>query len=305
MREMQLTAKFKATTSATVGLFFANVAAAQNLDAAPGVQDLALLSRVINWSGILSAMGIIFVAWLLLRFVDRLVDDLGRAIAEHRLTFQRLNAFFHFFVYLATFVTIILVSFDFSAQVLALFGGAAVVAVGFATRDLLASLVAGVLIIFDRPFQLGDRVGFGGEYGDIQSIGLRSVKLRTLDDRTVTIPNNLFLSEVSSSSNSGLLEMQTVVNFYIGLDQDVQKARELLRESAATSRYIYLPRPIDVLAWQQPLDGCIAMQMQVKAYVLDTKYEKDFQTDVVMRAHQAFERSSILPPICLTQGIAT
>ena len=79
--------------------------------------------------------------------------------------------------------------------------GLSVVAVGFATRDLLASLVAGILIIFDRPFQIGDRVKFGGEYGDILKIGLRSVKLRTLDDSTVTIPNNLFLSEVVSSSN--------------------------------------------------------------------------------------------------------
>jgi len=160
-----------------------------------------------------------------------------------------------------------------------------------------------VLIIFDRPFQIGDRVSFGGEYGDIVSIGLRSVKLRTLDDCTVTIPNNLFLSEVTSSANSGHLEMQTVINFYIGLDQDVHRARDLIREAAATCRYVYLPNPIDVLAWQQPLDGCIAMQMQVKAYVLDTKYEKDFQTDVVMRTHRAFEDSGILPPVRLNQQI--
>ena len=51
-----------------------------------------------------------------------------------------------------------------------------------------------------------------------------------------------------------------------------------------------------VLASQQPLDGCIAMKIQLKAYVLDTKYEKDFQTDVVLRAHQSFEESKILPP---------
>ena len=57
-------------------------------------------------------------------------------------------------------------------------GGAAVVSIGFATRDLLESLVTGVLIIFDKTFQIGDRVSFGGEYGDIISIGPRSVKLR-------------------------------------------------------------------------------------------------------------------------------
>lgn len=272
-------------------------ALAQDPTGTNNITDIALLSQVINWSGIMQAALIIFAAWLLLRFVDGIVEKLGESIAERRLTFQRINAFFHFFVYLMTVVIIVLVSFDFSPEVLALFGGAAVVAVGFATRDLLASLVAGVLIMFDRPFQLGDRVSFGGEYGDILSIGLRSVKLRTLDDCTVTIPNNLFLSEVASSANSGQLEMQTVIDFYIGLDQDVLLARTLLREAAATSRYIYLPKPIVVLASQQPLDGCIAMKLQVKAYVLDTKYEKEFQTDIVLRAHLAFKENNISPPV--------
>ncbi|MGI9200739.1 MAG: mechanosensitive ion channel family protein, partial [Woeseiaceae bacterium] len=268
----------------------------QEIEASSDLNDIALLSQLIDWTGIVRAAVIIFLAWLLLRFVDRIVANLGESIAEHRLTFQRLNAFFHFFVYLMTVVIIVFVSFDIRPEVIALFGGAAVVAVGFATRDLLASLVAGVLIIFDRPFQLGDRVTFGGEYGDVISIGLRSVKLRTLDDCTVTIPNNLFLSEVTSSGNSGHLEMQTVVDFYIGLDQDVHRARELVREAAATSRYIYLPNPISVLAWQEPLDGCIAMKVRLKAYVLDTKYEKDFQTDIMLRAHRSFGEHDILPP---------
>jgi small-conductance mechanosensitive channel len=273
---------------------------AQEVEGASDMSDLALLSQVINWEGILRAALIIFIAWLLLRFVDRIVENLGESVAEHRLAFQRANAFFHFFVYLMTVVIIVLYSFDIRPEVIALFGGAAVVAVGFATRDLLASLVAGVLIIFDRPFQLGDRVTFGGEYGDVISIGLRSVKLRTLDDCTVTIPNNLFLSEVTSSGNSGHLEMQTVVDFYIGLDQDVHQARDLIRVAAATSRYIYLPNPISVLAWQEPLDGCIAMKVRLKAYVLDTKYEKDFQTDIMLRAHRSFAEHKILPPAVLS-----
>ena len=275
----------------------------QDLNAAPEVSDIALLSQIINWTGFLQAGIVIFIAWLLLRFVDRIVDDFGKSIADRRLLLQRLNAFFHFFVYFTTVAIIVLVSFNFSPQTLAVIGGASVVAVGFATRDLLASLVAGVLIIFDRPFQIGDRVKFGGEYGDIQKIGLRSVKLRTLDDSTVTIPNNLFLSEVVSSSNSGQLDMQLVVDFYIGLDQDVHRARELIREAAATSRYIYLPKPIDVRAAQKPLDGCVAMHMRLKAYVLDTKYEKDFETDVTLRVHRAFADHNILPPLILQREI--
>ena len=122
------------------------------------------------------------------------------------------------------------------------------------------------MIIFDRPFQIGDRVKFGGEYGDILSIGLRSVKLRTLDDSTVTIPNNLFLSEVASSSNSGELDMQTVVDFYIGIEQDLSRAREnWYARPRLPARFIYLPKPIVVQAVQYPLESCVALRVRLKA----------------------------------------
>ena len=54
-------------------------------------------------------------------------------------------------------------------------------------KDIALSIVAGVMIMFDRPFQVGDRVSFGGEYGDVTVIGLRSVKLRTLDEEATRI----------------------------------------------------------------------------------------------------------------------
>lgn len=274
-------------------------AKSQDVDVVPDVSQIALLSQIIDLPGFSRAIAVIFFAWLLLRFVDRIVDDLGSSAADRRLLLQRMNAFFHFFIYLLTALFIIFYSFNFSAEVRAVIGGTVVVAVGFATRDLLASLVAGVLIIFDRPFQIGDRVKFGGEYGDILNIGLRSVKLRTLDDSTVTIPNNLFLSEVASSGNSGELEMQTVVDFYIGVDQDIRRARELVREAAATSRYIFLPKPIVVLASQVPLESCIAMQIRLKSYVLDTKFEKEFETDITLRVQAAFAEDRIQPPAVL------
>lgn len=279
--------------TALAGIAVLPAAHAQDADM---LTDLAVLSQVVNWEGIVQAIIVIFIAWLLLRFVDRLVERVGSSMAERRLLLQRLNAFFHFFVYFMTIAFILQYSLDFSPQVLTIIGGSIVVAIGFATRDLMASIVAGIMIIFDRPFQIGDRVKFGGEYGDILSIGLRSVKLRTLDDSTVTIPNNLFLSEVASSSNSGELDMQTVVDFYIGADQDLQKARELVREATATSRYIYLPKPIVVLATQYPMESCIALRVRLKAYVLDTVYEKDFETDVTLRVHDAFAQAKILPP---------
>ena len=73
------------------------------------------------------------------------------------------------------------------------------------------------MIMADRPFQVGDRVSFGGQYGDVTAIGLRSVRVRTLDDSVVTIPNNLFLTDVTTCGNYGVLHMQLHVDLYIGI----------------------------------------------------------------------------------------
>jgi small-conductance mechanosensitive channel len=62
---------------------------------------------------------------------------------------------------------------------------------------------------------------------------LRSVNIRTLDDSVVAIPNNLFLNDVSSSANFGVLDMQIdtdlYIGIYIGIDQDAHLARNLVR----------------------------------------------------------------------------
>ncbi|MGI9291212.1 MAG: mechanosensitive ion channel family protein [Gammaproteobacteria bacterium] len=260
------------------------------------VDNLQALGQMINVTGITSAIFLVVLAYLILSFADKLVDQLGREFAERRLILQRLNAFFRFFVYLLTVVGIVLLSFDFSEQTLALLGGGVVVAIGFATKDLIASLAAGVMIIFDRPFQVGDRVSFADQYGDVLQIGLRSVKLRTLDDSIVTIPNNALLNEVSSSGNFGVLDMQIMVDFHIGIDQDAVLARQLVREVAAVSRFVYLPKPLVVHVQQVQLDVMPAMMIRLKAYVLDTQYEKEFVTDVTLRVQEVFRENNILPP---------
>lgn len=272
---------------------------AQDGQSSAEVQTISTITNMVRWSGVVASVLVIFGAWLLLRFVDKLVVNLGNIFAERRLLLQKLNAFFHFLVYLLTILAAILLSLEISREVLAILGGTAAVAMGFALKDLVASVVAGVMIMLDRPFQVGDRVSFGMKYGDITAIGLRSVKLQTLDDSTVTIPNNMFLNQVTSCNNYGELDMQVVVDFHIGIDQDVKKAQDLIHEAAVTSRYVYLPKPVVVRASQVIVNPYIAMRLRLKVYVLDTRFEKALVTDVTLRVHEAFENEDIQPPAIL------
>ena len=73
----------------------------------------------------------------------------------------------------------------------------------------------------------------------------------------------------------------------------------LFSEGAVSSRYVYLPKPVVVLVEQVLQSDLVAVRLRLKAYVLDTKYEKAFMTDVNLRVLQAFAKHGIRPPAVL------
>ena len=272
--------------------------------APPEGDQIAQLANLVRWGGVATSVLVIFIAYWGLRLTDRAVVSLGETFTDRRLLLQKIATFFRFGVYVVSFLMVFFLSFQVDERLLTLLGGTAAVAFGFALKDLVASVVAGVMIMFDRPFQVGDRVTFGGEYGDIKVIGLRSVRLQTLDDNTVTIPNNKFLSEISSSGNYGVLHMMVVMDFHVGIDQDVGLACDLVRQATATSRFTYLPEPIRIVVKQVIVEGYVAVRITMKAYVLDTKYEKDFESDVNLRVLETFRDHGIQPPAILHRRMA-
>ena len=177
------------------------------------------------------------------------------------------------------------------------------VAFGFAGKDLAASVLAGVVILLDRPFQVGDRVTFEGYYGEITSIGLRSVRMMTLDDTQITIPNNKFLTEAVASANAGAVDMMIQIDLLIGIDQDAEEACRLLSEAMSTSRFVNLNRRRSVAVSEVIRDSYFALRVRARAYVLDLQYENAFVTDITVRARAAFGEAGIRPPAMLHQGV--
>ena len=95
------------------------------------------------------------------------------------------------------------------------------------------------------------------------------------------------------------LIFEVVVDFLVGADRDAEVARGLVREAAVTSRFIHLPKPIVVQVKQEMVGDYLALRLRLKAYVLDTQYEKEFETDVTLRVLEAFRQNSIRMPAIL------
>lgn len=267
----------------------------------PEVMDQ--LTNMIRWSGVLTSIVVIFGAWLAIRFINDSVERLSKQFANRRLLLHKVATILQFVIYVSTGAAVLLLSFVLDAGVLAVIGGTVAVSVGFAVKDVVASFIAGIMIMIDRPFQVGDRISFGDQYGDVTAIGLRSVRVVTLDDNVVTIPNNKFINDITSCGNYGALDMMVVMDFHIGVDQDVAVARSIVNEAAITSRYVYLPKPVVVLVTQVIIGNYVAIRLRLKSYVLDTKYEKAFETDVNLRVLGAFREHKIMPPAMLRRSI--
>ncbi len=269
-----------------------SLAQAQDLD----TSNVTAVVDFVRWSGVFVSVFVVVGASVAIRFLAGMVERLSVRFTHRRLLFSKVESFTRFFLYLVTGILVVGLSFQINQTVLTLIGGTLAVAVGFAMRDLVAAMIAGVTIMFDQPFQVGDRVQYAGEYGDIIAIGLRSVRMQTLDDNTVTIPNNKILTDVSSCGNYGALDMQVNIIFFVGMDQDLDLAERLILEGLLTSRYVFLEKPVVVRAKQVIQENYVAVEMKGKAYVLDTKYEKAFETDVTKRVLRAFQAHGVLPP---------
>ena len=126
---------------------------------------------------------------------------------------------------------------------------------------------------------------------------LRAVRLVTLDDNLVTIPNNRFMTDVVASGNAGELDMMLVFDFHVALDADIRRARDLLYEVVVTSRYVYLKKPVTIVISEVEIARRVAVQIKAKAYVLDVRFEKAFATDVHLRGNEALQAHSIKRPV--------
>jgi small conductance mechanosensitive channel len=113
-------------------------------------------------------------------------------------------------------------------------GGALALALGFAAQDLIGNFVAGVFILKDRPFEVGDWIEWNGQSGVVREIDLRVSKLETFNNEVVTVPNSeLANNPVTNPMANDKLRLQFV--FGIGYDDDIGEARDIIIEDARSN----------------------------------------------------------------------
>jgi small-conductance mechanosensitive channel len=136
--------------------------------------------------------------------------------------------------------------------------GIAGFAIGFALQDVSKNFVAGLLMLVQQPFSLGETIEVSGFTGNVISIDLRSTQIRTLDGRLVLIPNgDVFIKPITNFSRSPLRRVE--VNTKVAYESDLTAVRQtvlnalsglpgLLAEPAPQVNFLNL----EALQWRSP-----------------------------------------------------
>ena len=202
------------------------------------------------------ALAILVLGYLLARVVPRLVP-VGKLQAQHSMMVRRLARY----AVLMIAFTMILNLFGLDLSVLVGAAGILTVAVGFASQTSASNLISGLFLMGEQPFVIGDYVRVGDTTGEVVSIDLLSVKLRTFDNLLVRIPNETMLkANVTNLTHFPIrrLDMQIGVAY----KEEIQHVREVLLVVAAANP-ICLEEPEPLIIFLGYGDSSLDLQFSV------------------------------------------
>ena len=204
----------------------------------------------VDWMGMAQTAGLKLLGALLVLLIGiwiakRLSNALDRAMARGHME-ATLRGFLRNIAY-AGMVVVVATSALFTlgvspASVLAVLGAAGL-AIGLALKDSLSNIASGVMLIMQRPFRVGDYVQAAGIEGTVDQIRVFQTRLRTIDNRTVVLPNSLITTApiVNFTANP---RRRIDIAVGVGYGDDLQAAREtLLGAAAAHPKVLKEPAP--------------------------------------------------------------
>ena len=172
-------------------------------------------------------------------------------------------------------------------------------ALSLAAKDTLSNLIAGVLLILDRPFQVGDRIELWstpnetGTWGDVIDVGLRATKIRNPDNLVVVVPNNeIMRRDIVNYTMSGQ-NIRLRIPFSVAYESDIGRAKDLLVKVAYEVVGVQLaPKPFVIVRNFGPSE----VNLQLRVWIEDARSRRRIADEITGRALVAFARAGVEIP---------
>ena len=177
--------------------------------------------------------------------------------------------------------------------------GVAGVAIGFAAKDTLSNLIAGILLIIDRPFEVGDRIEVwsapvgSATWGDVIDIGLRATKIKTTDNIVIIIPNNEIMLRDIINYTIISENIRVRINIGIAYDADLKKAKTAILKVARATEGVADDPPPKVVVRNF---GESSVDLQLRVWIHDARRRMDVISDITDKVKEAFDAEGIEIP---------
>ncbi len=241
---------------------------------------------------VIAAIVILFVFWVLYRITRR---PLGMALEKAGLHPALVSSMVHS-VYR---ITVLVLALVMAAGQLGINVGAALagigvagIAIGFASQDTLANIIAGFTILIDKPFQVGDWIEVADESGAVSGITLRSTRIRTRNNTYVVIPNKKIIDEVLvNHTKHGVTRIDVPVG--IAYKENIPQARKVLLEAAPQVEEVLEDPAPDVVVMDL---GNSAVNMEVRVWIDDASLTEPIFSAVMEASKLALDAAGIEIP---------
>ncbi len=242
--------------------------------------------------------GLKLLAALLIYVIGRwaakaLTRWVGRAIIQANVD-ATLSRFLSSIVYMVLIVFVVLTALSAlgvnTTNFLAILGAAGL-AVGLALKDSLSNFAAGVMLVFFRPFKMGDYIEAAGISGTVVSIKIFDTILRTSDNRVITVPNALIYADtITNFSAEDKRRIDLVIG--IGYDDDIARAKALIQGVLGQDdRILDEPPPVMLVVEL----GESSVDIAVRSWVNSGDYSQ-VRSDLLEHIKRALEAAGLSIP---------
>lgn len=188
-----------------------------------------------GWSELLRAVLLLVVGLPLVFTVSKALGQFGRRryTSHHSVIFEKLSFYLGVALILAT------VAMQLNFDITALVGAAGILtlAIGFASQTTLSNLISGLFVLGEKTFRVDDLVRINGTLGVVYSIDLLSVKLRTLDNLYIRVPNEEIIKSQFTNITKFPIRRQDII-IGVAYKEDLCRVMEILREEARKNPYV-------------------------------------------------------------------
>lgn len=248
------------------------------------------------------AIVVFAIAHIVIRIIHRIIDDFYArqvAVAERLLiteaTIGLSKKFFKYAIYLIALIIVLQrVGIEVTALIAIL--GIGGFAVAFAAQETLANIIAGFVLMVDRPFEIGDRIRLGtagDKTGDVIDIGLRSTRIKTLNNEIVSIPNAEFAKREIYNYTIRDRTYRLFLPMGISYDSEIPSARKAVEEAAAKSPYVVPDKKVDLLVKAL---GAYFIDLEARIWIKDAKKMNAATSDLYERIIQNFKKHHVEIP---------